>query len=258
MPTVHLGGQVLFYFEHRAAAPSAPPLLLIHGAGGQHAHWPPQIRRLDGAHIIAPDLPGHGRSGSVGRDTVPAYAADMLTLMDALGVERFIVGGHSMGGAIAQQMALDAPQRVAGLVLVATGARLRVTPQILERVLTDYEAVVDFVLAHSFAPSADNSLRQVGRRILKAISPQVVYGDYLACDRFDVMDRLPQIAAPALVIGGTADQMTPPKYLHYLAEHLPDAELHLIDGAGHMIMAERPAEVADTLRGWLERRFVPT
>ncbi len=256
MPTMHLGDQQLFYFEHRTAASSAPPLLLIHGAGGQHTHWPPQVRRLEGAHIIAPDLPGHGRSGSAGRDTISAYAADMLLLMDALGVGRFVVGGHSMGGAIAQQLALDAPQRVAGLVLVATGARLRVTPQILDRVLTDCEAVIDFVLAHSFAPSADDGLRQVGRRILKAIPPQVVYGDYLACDRFDVMDRLPQIAAPALIIGGTADEMTPPKYLRYLAEHLPDAELHLIDGAGHMIMAERPAEVAHILRGWLERRFI--
>lgn len=255
MPTVHVGDWPLFYFEQRVPTPSTPPLLLIHGAGGQYAHWPPQVRRLEGIHIIAPDLPGHGRSGGEGCDSISTYAAVMRALMDALGVERFIVGGHSMGGAIALQLALDAPQRVAGLVLVATGARLRVTPQILDRVLTDYEAVVDFVIAHSFAPSADEALRQVGRRILKATPPQVVYDDYLACNRFDVMERLAQIAAPALVIGGTADEMTPPKYLHYLAEHLPDAELHLLDGTGHMIMAERPVDVAGILRGWLERRF---
>ncbi len=255
MPTVHVNNHPLFYFEQRAPDSSLPPLLLIHGAGGQHSHWPPQVRRLEGLRVIAPDLPGHGRSGGAGCDTVSAYAANMLALMDALGVERFLVGGHSMGGAIAQQLALDAPQRILGLVLVATGAKLRVTPHILDRVLTDYEAVVDFVVAHSFAPSVDDDLRQVSRHILKAIPPQVVYGDYLACDRFDVMDRLPQITAPALIIGGTADEMTPPKYLHYLAEHLPHAELHLLDGAGHMIMAERPLEVASALRSWLGRRF---
>lgn len=255
MPIVHVGDWPLFYFEQRVPTPSTPPLLLIHGAGGQYAHWPPQVRRLEDVHIIAPDLPGHGRSGGEGCDSISTYAAVMRALMDALGAERFIVGGHSMGGAIALQLALDAPQRVAGLVLVATGARLRVTPQILDRVLTDYEAVVDFVIAHSFAPSADEALRQVGRHILKATPPQVVYDDYLACNRFDVMERLAQIAAPALVIGGTADEMTPPKYLHYLAEHLPDAELHLLDSTGHMIMAERPVDVAGILRGWLERRF---
>jgi pimeloyl-ACP methyl ester carboxylesterase len=254
MAVIHLGDHSLFYFEHRISG-AIPPLLLIHGAGGQHTHWPPQVRREGLVRILAPDLPGHGRSEGPCRSSVAEYAADMLALMDALGIERFIPAGHSMGGAIALQLALDAPERIAGLVLAASGARLRVTPQILDRVRSDFEEVADLVIRYSFSPAADDSLRRLARRTLRQIPPQVVYGDYLACDRFDVMDRLPQIAIPALVIGGTADQMTPSKYQQYLADCLPDAELHLVDGAGHMVQTERPEEVAAILRGWLARRF---
>src|SRR5690606_16855824 len=84
MPTVTAGEQDIFYFEYRVSASRFPPVLLIHGAGGQHTHWPPQVRRLPGTRTFAPDLPGHGRSPGEGRSSIAAYAADMLALMDAL------------------------------------------------------------------------------------------------------------------------------------------------------------------------------
>ena len=255
MPHVELNTQTIFYAEHRAPGSAIPPVLLIHGAGGQHANWPPQVRRMDAVHTITPDLPGHGRSGGTGRRTIGEYATDMLALADALDMERFIPVGHSMGGAIALQLALDAPERVAGLGLVSTGARLRVTPRILDHVLDDYEKVVDFVVRAAFGPTADDDLRRLGRRLLMEAPPEVVLRDYLACDAFDVRERLGEVAAPALVIGGTADRMTPPEFSSYLAEHIPDAELHLIEGAGHMIAAEFPDWVADILWNWLARQW---
>ncbi len=144
-------------------------MLLIHGAGGQHVHWPPQVRRLPGVRTIAPDLPGHGKSGGEGCDTVIGYAANLLALMDAVAVERFVAVGHSMGGAVAQMLALDAPQRVAGLALVSTGARLRVAPQILDNLPGNLDAVADFVNTYAYGPSAGDDLRRVGRRALKEI-----------------------------------------------------------------------------------------
>ncbi len=255
MPTIQLGDQSLFYFEHRIADSAIPPLLLIHGAGGQHIHWPPQVRRLKGVWTLAPDLPGHGRSEGSGRSTVAAYVADLLALIDTLGIARFIPVGHSMGGAIALQMALDEPERLAGVVLVATGARLRVASHILDNVLTNFDTVIDFVTTYAYGPSASDDLKRLTRRSLRETGPEVVHGDYLACHAFDVLERLDQITVPALVIGGTADQMTPAKYAQHLSDHIPDAELHLIETAGHMIPVEFPDRIADILHNWLSRRF---
>ncbi len=255
MPVVQIGGQALYTFEHRVAGLRVPPLLLIHGAGGQHAHWPPPVRRLPGVPVYAPDLPGHGRSEGPGCASIADYAAVLLALMDALGVGQFIPVGHSMGGAVALRLALDEPGRVAGLGLVSSGARLRVAPQILDNVLDDYGAVVELVVEWQYGPGAGEKIRRLARRQLKALPPAVTQGDYLACDAFDVRDRLAEIAAPALVVCGTADQMTPLKYAEYLADNLPDASLARVEGAGHMLPAECPDELVRILRGWLAARF---
>lgn len=255
MPIVTAGEQDIFYFEYRVSASRFPPVLLIHGAGGQHTHWPPQVRRLPGARTFAPDLPGHGRSPGEGRSSIAAYAADMLALMDALEQERFVVVGHSMGGAIAQEMALAAPERVAGIGMIATGAQLPVSETLLSSCLTDFGKVVDFVMAYGFGPHVDENARRLGRRQLAACRPEVVYGDYLACDLFDTSEQLGKIAVPALVVGGTADRMTPPRLSQYLADHLPDVEYYLVEEAGHFLPSEYPDDVAEIITDWLERRF---
>jgi pimeloyl-ACP methyl ester carboxylesterase len=254
MPTVRPEGGPIHYAEHLTPESTLPPLVLIHGAGGQYASWPPQVRRLKRVSTYAPDLPGHGQSTGEGRRTIPAYTADVIALLDALGLERVIVGGHSMGGAVAQQLALDAPERVAGLVLVATGARLRVAPQILDNVLGDFEAVLDFMVAYAFGPTADDDLKRLGRRLMGETAPEVMLGDCLACDGFDVRERLGEIAAPTLVIGGMADRMTPARFARYLADAIPGAELALVEDAGHMIMSEFPERVAAIIAAWLEKR----
>lgn len=255
MPVFQVGGRAVYAFEQRASGSPIPPLLLIHGAGGQHAHWPPQVRRLAGVHTCAPDLPGHGRSEGPGRMDTAAYASDLLALMDACDARRFIPVGHSMGGAIALQLALDAPERVAGLGLVSSGARLRVSPQILDNTLDDFDSVVDLIVDWQFSPGVGEKIRRLARRQLHALPPEVVRGDYLACDAFDVRERLSEIEAPALIVCGTDDRMTPHKYAEYLADNLTDAALHLIEGAGHMLPAERPDELARVVGEWLAARF---
>jgi pimeloyl-ACP methyl ester carboxylesterase len=255
MPVVYVNDQPLFYFEYRVSSTGNPPVLLIHGAGGQHVHWPPQVRRLPGVRTIAPDLPGHGRSAGPGHDSIAAYAADLLALMDMLEIDRFVAAGHSMGGGIALQLALDAPGRVAGLALIATGAKLRVAPQILNSALIDYSAVVDLIISHAFSPSAGDDLRRLARRVLQETPAQVSHSDYLACDAFDVREALPNIACPALVVGGTADVMTPFKYAQFLADSIPGADLHSIEGGGHMLPTEFPGEVAALISTWLGEHF---
>jgi pimeloyl-ACP methyl ester carboxylesterase len=255
MPTIEVNGQTCYYFEQAALQAISPPLVLIHGAGGQHLNWPPQLRRLDRVPVYAPDLPGHGQSSGGGRQSIGAYVADILAFLDALGLKRAIVGGHSMGGAIAMQLALDHPERVDGLVLAATGARLRVNPDLLNRVLTDYDAVIDFIVEHTFGPEANDELKYLARLELRRARPEVVHGDYLACDTFDVMDKISTIKVPTLILAGDKDQMTPVKYSAYLADQIAKADRVVLDPAGHMIMSEFPEQIAEIVGGWIERHF---
>nr|MBC8249889.1 alpha/beta hydrolase [Anaerolineales bacterium] len=226
--------------------------VLVHGAGGSHLDWPAPLRRLKGANVYDLDLPGHGRSegaGGVlslpkGRSSIAAYRDFLLAFLGALGLERTIVAGHSMGGAIALDFALHYPDRLAGLILVGSGARLRVAPAILTGILADFEATVDLVCEYAFGPSATEQLKRLGRQRLLKTPPQVLHGDYAACDAFDVMERLGEVRCPTLAIGGTADMLTPPQYSVYLRDHIPGAELVLVDAAGHMVMLEKPEVVS--------------
>lgn len=255
MPTLQIPNSTIYYVQHQAGETLFPPLILVHGAGGQYVNWPPQVRRLKNASVYAVDLPGHGQSTGRGHQDITTYAIDLLAILDALELEQAILVGHSMGGAVVQQIALSAPDRVAGLVLVATSARLRVAPQILEQVYTDLDSVIDFVTTNAFGPTADKDLVRLGRRLMAETPPDVMHGDYLACDAFDLREQITHITAPTLVIGGPADRMTPVKFSHHLAESIPGAELHIIEDAGHMIMSEYPDQVAGLIAAWLAQTY---
>ncbi len=250
MPLIHVNDQELFYAETRS--PNARlTMVLVHGAGSSHLAWPEQLRRVEGATVHALDLPGHGKSSGRGRASVADYVEVVRGFLDTLNVERAVITGHSMGGAIAQLFALTHPARTAGLILVATGAKLRVTPQILNGILTDTEATLDLVTRYSWGPDAPEELVKLGRDQLASLAPDTIADDYAACDAFDVRDRLGQITAPTLVVGGTADQMTPPKYAQFLAEKIPGARLAMIEGTGHMVMLEQPELVVQHVRQFL-------
>src|SRR5512133_3755617 len=108
-----------------------PPLVLVHGAGAASDDWPPELRALPGRRVLAVDLPGHGAAPGPAPGSVAAFASAVEALLDAHGIASAVIAGHSMGGAIALTLALERPARVAGLVLVSTGARLRVAPEAL-------------------------------------------------------------------------------------------------------------------------------
>jgi pimeloyl-ACP methyl ester carboxylesterase len=244
MPYVTVAGEKTFYTFFQGDVRGKHNLVLVHGAGGSHLDWPAPLRRLREANVYALDLPGHGRSGGTGRSSIADYRDFLFAFLDALSLERAVVIGHSMGGAISLDFALHYPDRPAGLILVGSGARLRVLPTILTGILTDFEATVDLVLGYAFGPSASEQLKRLGRQRLLDTPPQVLHSDYTACDAFDVMERLGEARCPTLVIGGTADRLTPPKYSIYLRDHIPGAELVLVDAAGHMVMLEKPEVVA--------------
>jgi pimeloyl-ACP methyl ester carboxylesterase len=172
--------------------------------------------------------------------------------MDAVGVDPAAVVGHSMGGAVAQQLALGRVGRVSSLVLVGTGARLRVAPAILNGIREDFDGAVDLITRYAWSSSADAALIELGRRDLRDTGPDVLLDDFRACDRFDVMERLGEIDCPTLVIGGSADRLTPLKYSRYLSERIAGARLVTVPGAGHMVMLERSDEVVAAISDFLD------
>lgn len=246
MPHIETTRGGLWAADHRQ--PGQAPILLIHGAGGSHLDWGMPIRKLSS---LAVDLNGHGRSPGEGHLTLADHAADLVALLDALDIDQITLVGHSMGGGIALTLALAYPDRVARLVLVSTGARLKVHPDILAKIESDPGAVADRLAAWLWSAGVDDAARQQGKRQFLTLSPAVTARDYRACDAFDVRDRLGDIHTPALVLCGTADVMTPPKFSEYLAANLPNAQLELFDGAGHMLQIERAAEVAAQIAAYV-------
>jgi pimeloyl-ACP methyl ester carboxylesterase len=253
MSTVQVMGGEVFYVGRWPVPERQSSVVFVHGAGGTHQHWLYQVRDLPRAATYAPDLPGHGRSQGPGRDRITAYGDWLVAFLDGIGLERAVLTGHSMGGGIALDVALRYPDRVAGLGLVATGAKLGVAPALLERLQQDPETAVRLIGDWSYGPEATEEMVRQGRRQLQEASPEVLYQDFVACDAFDTRQRLREISVPAFVLCGTQDRMTPAKYASFLRDGIPDSTLYLVEGAGHMVLVEQPQAVTRALLGLLDR-----
>jgi pimeloyl-ACP methyl ester carboxylesterase len=250
MPTIQLPQAQLFYASH---LPQDAPqtLLLIHGAGGSHLTLPAALRRLPQTAVYALDLAGHGRSHPPGRQSITAYAQDVVDFIAALRLKKVVIFGHSMGGAIAQQIGLAPPPAVVGLILVGTGAQLRVSPHILAAIEEDFETAVDLINQYYWGSPQKPDLVNSSRQSMLACPAEVMLGDFIACNQFDLRARLPEITLPTLVVSSSQDQMTPPKFGKFLAAQLPLAEFALIEQAGHMMMLEAPEQVALLVQNFL-------
>lgn len=252
MPYIGLENGTLWYAARTVTQVLHPPVLLVHGAGGSHLDWPAQLRRLPGVSTYAPDLPGHGRSSPPGRLSVAAYAEAMNTLLDGLSIDRVIIAGHSMGGAIALAMALHWPERIAGIVVIAAAARFPVPEGLSgqeapgEREMTSLWQ--EQLLTASLAQPAGGN-----RRYSAAVDPVTLQGDLAAVRAFDVTADVSQINVPALIISGANDQLVPPALSEELAQALPQAEFVPVRGAGHMVTLEQSLVVADAVVNWLVR-----
>jgi pimeloyl-ACP methyl ester carboxylesterase len=273
MPFVDVAGERLFYALFEGDPIPLPPdsagtarrqgttvgrrnLILVHGAAGSHIHWPAELRRLPGVTVYAPDLPGHGRSGGSGRTSVQAYADTIHLFATALGLKRASVVGHSMGGAIAQLLALRRTGWLDRMVIAGCGARLHVDTVILEglnptRGGDGFKATVDLICQRAYGPTASAQVKRHARELLLAVDRAVFYADYLACDAFDATGQLSQIRTPTLVIAGGMDQMVPPQDVRSLSELIPGAQRVEMPDAGHMMIIEKPTEVARVVSRFL-------
>jgi pimeloyl-ACP methyl ester carboxylesterase len=209
---------------------------------------------MGGFDVLSFDLPGHGDSRGEPETSIEGYAERIFNWLSSRNLNKVIVGGHSMGGGIALTMSMMAPERVTALVLVSTGARLRVHPKILQLTSSEeqFQRAAELVTSWSFSDSADARLRELALQRMEEVKAEVTHSDFHACNDFDLMDQLRGIRAPTLVICGEEDLMTPVKYSQYLADQISGASLHIISGAGHMVMLEKPVEVAGKIREFVQ------
>lgn len=243
----------LYYFLHEGGKLSRPPVVLLHGAGGSHLSWPPEIRRMSGYRVYALDLPGHGKSSGVGKQSADDYAETAIKFLDDASLWKAVFVGHSLGGAVALTLALKYPERVAGLGLISCGARLPVASILLENSANPATSplALQFLLDGLFGPHADARLRERTARLLAETRPTVLNGDLVACNAFDAAISLGKVFTPTLVLCGTEDRLTPPRFSQALANNIPAAALQTIDGAGHAVMLEQPRRVAALLNVFL-------
>ena len=260
MPFTTVRGSAVHYAtEGPPDIAPGPAVLFVHGAGGTHEQWRFQLRHLAPRwNALAVDLPGHGESQGDGYPTVPEYRDVVRDLLDALGLHRAVLVGHSMGGAIAQSLALADPDRLAALVLVGTGARLRVHPDIFAVIRRgDMEEAGRLISGWSYAETALPATVAQGAEAFARNRPGVLERDFRACDAFDLLQEIAAIRAPTLVICGEEVRLTPVKYARFLHQQIPGAVLTIITGAGHMVMLEKPAEFTRALKSFLEAHVHP-
>jgi pimeloyl-ACP methyl ester carboxylesterase len=212
-------------------------LIFIHGSGGCRESWRYQVEYFKGADAI--NLPGHPDGDLL--PTIAEYAEWLHGYIQEKAYQDVVLVGHSLGGGISLQYALDYPGHVAGIVTVGSGGRLRVRPKFIELL---EKAVVDPSpwerRSRSNYGAIDPDLAEVMRRREIENTPAAFLNDMKACDRFDILDRIERISTPLLAIVGEADDMTPPKYSLFMADKLPNARAVVIPGGGHMVFAEKP------------------
>lgn len=234
--------------DHAIVEPVPPiPLVLIHGAGAVGQIWQDQLLAFPRA--VAPDLPGH--PAGPGLSAAPDMAAWVLDFLAQQGLERCVLGGYSVGGAVVLEAALSAPDRFRGLVLIATGARLRVRQEFFDLLASDHDAAVEEMLRWWFSPGASPRVVERARMALRMISPAVVHDDLWAADQFDAMDRVGGITLPTLVLCGREDRLTPVKYSEYLHGQIAGSQLVIIPNAGHMVVLEQPRATAEAIAVFL-------
>ncbi|SMO58092.1 Pimeloyl-ACP methyl ester carboxylesterase [Halorubrum cibi] len=233
-----------------------PTVCFVHGSGGNAGVWKAQARLSDRFPVVALDLSGHGGSDDVetpaGEATLEAYAADVVAVASATDAD--VLCGSSLGGAVALRIALERALELDGLVLAGTGAKLAVSEGLSEALATDFDRAVSLLhepdrLFHD-APA---DLLDRSRAAMRECGRAVTERDFRTCLRFDVRDRLEEVAVPTLALAGEHDALTPPRYHEFLADRIPDCEYAEIDDAAHLAMLEEPAAFNSALAGFLSR-----
>src|SRR3984957_13898285 len=234
-------------------------IVFLHGAGFDHTTWALHSRWFahHGYGVLAPDLPGHGRSAGTPLPTIADMADWTAALLDAAGAATARLVGHSMGSLIALETAARHPAKVSALSLIGTAATMTVGPDLLQAAETGDHAAIDMVsiwglgyqaeLGGSLAPGL--WMHSGAQRVLENGRPGVLFNDLSACNAYtNALNAAAQVTVPTTLVLGERDMMTPAKAGKALAAALPNSRTVVLRGAGHMMMVERPDELLAALQ----------
>lgn len=250
MPEISVQGADVHFQDTMKRLPKT--IVFLHGAGGSHHTWRDQWAGLKGAaRLVIPDLPGHAQSTGTPRESVAEYAGWLADFLRDTVPGKFILAGHSMGGAIALQAALDRIPGLEALILAGTGAKLKVSPVIFDGIANRFREFAPELVEWMMARTADSTLRDDLTSDILSTRPAAFAADFRACDAFDVRERLAGINVPTLVAVGDDDRLTPLRYSEFLATNIPGAVLKIVHGAGHVAMLEKPTEMNSVIAAFV-------
>jgi 3-oxoadipate enol-lactonase len=257
-------GSVVHHFELRGRAPGgpSPALLLIHSLGSSHCIWDGVVSALSFAGpVLRYDLRGHGLSevGSAPYAT-GSLARDALELLDQLGLDSVIACGLSVGGLVAQELALAAPGRVRAAILCATAARIGTREGWQGRIAQvragGVASIIDVSMARWFSPlyhSREPDAVRGYRSLLERTPGEGYLGMLHALAETDLTERVRGVRVPTLVVSGALDEVTPPADGRRLAGLIPGAEFTELEGVSHILSVETPRELAALIDSFISR-----
>ena len=262
------GAPAYAYTGGKAFDARQPTIVFLHGAQNDHSVWALQSRYFawHGWNVLAPDLPGHGRSGGPALISVEAMADWLLALLDAAGAGQAVLAGHSMGSLIALEAAHRAPGRVTGLAMLGTTWPMKVSDTLLAASKDQLQDAIDMVniwshtgpLPRPACPAPGFSVTGLSRRLMQRLAEQnpdqLFHTDFSACNAYaNGGAAAAGVACPTLFILGTRDIMTPPRSAQALTSAIGHGKIVSVD-AGHAMMAEQPDAVLDALIAFAEAR----
>jgi len=214
-------------------------IVFVHPAGSSKEIWEDDVDYFSQWYnTMAMDLPGRGETGGEGLTDVFEYAKFVKGVMDEAKISNSVVVGTSMGGAVAQAVALGYPEVVSGLLLLGTGAKLPCAPMIFEGIMSDYNKYLDMSGQVAYGPNTDKKIIERHKEISVKVRPEVAHGDFTACNTFDSRTRLGEIKVPTLIMCGEVDYLMPLKFSTYLEDNIENSKLITFAGVGHNVMAE--------------------
>lgn len=238
--------------------PEKKTVVFIHGAGMNQTVWvlPRRYFARHGRNVLAVDLPAHGRSEGPPLESIEEMSDWIVRLLDAAGLGRAALVGHSMGSLVALATAARHSERVRSLVMVGTAVPMPVTEALLDSSAADDHLALDMlnVWGHSRAAHLGGNatpgmwMTGGGMRLLERAGEGVVHADLSACNKYlGGLEAAAGVTCPALLILGSRDIMTPPRAARAVAKAIPEAETVVFEGAGHALMTERPDPLLDQL-----------